>query len=160
MNIRMMKAEDISEVAAIEAACFSMPWSEQAFADSLAMPEALFLVAEEESAKKQKRIAGYAGCYLTAGEGEITNVAVALEYRRRGIAEGIIKKLIRMAAERDAGQIFLEVRESNRAALLLYQKCGFKKMGIRRNFYERPKENAVVMVYDCNLPTFSCVSLS
>lgn len=144
ISIRMMTTEDISQVAAIEAASFSVPWSEQAFAESLAMPEALFLIVELDGA-----VVGYIGCYLTAGEGEITNVAVAPEYRCRGIAEGMIKKLIRMAVERGAGQIFLEVRESNEAARLLYQKCGFEKIGIRRNFYEKPQENAVVMVYGC-----------
>lgn len=144
INICMMTTEDISQVAAIEAASFSMPWSQQAFAESLAMPEAIFLTAETDDV-----VVGYIGCYLTAGEGEITNVAVAPTYRRRGIAETLLKEMLDELAKKEASQVFLEVREYNEAAIALYEKCGFARIGMRKNFYEKPREDAVIMVRGC-----------
>lgn len=83
--------------------------------------------------------------YYAAGEGDITNVAVAPEYRRKGLAQRIIAEFERLLPN-DAENIFLEVRESNAPAIELYKKCGFEKISVRKNFYANPCENAIVMM--------------
>lgn len=82
--------------------------------------------------------------YSAFGEGDITNVAVLPEYRRRGLAQRLIAEFERLLPE-DAEEIFLEVRESNAPAAALYEKCGFERLSVRKNFYTEPCENAVVM---------------
>ena len=123
---------------------FTMPWSEQSFADSLKQEEALFLVAEEEG-----RGFGYIGIYLSFDEGEITNVSVDGVQRNRGIGNALVEQLKKEAKERKVERIFLEVRVSNEPAIHLYEKQGFEKVGSRKNFYEKPREDAWVMM--CSL---------
>ncbi|MBQ6181820.1 MAG: ribosomal protein S18-alanine N-acetyltransferase [Ruminococcus sp.] len=82
--------------------------------------------------------------YHAVGEGDITSVAVHPDYRRRGLAESLIKEFER-SLPADTESIFLEVRESNAPAIALYEKCGFIRLAVRRNFYDSPRENAVVM---------------
>lgn len=82
--------------------------------------------------------------YYAVGEGDITNVAVHPDHRRRGLAQQLIAEFEQILPE-DAQEIFLEVRESNLAALSLYEKCGFERLAVRKNFYSNPCENAVVM---------------
>ncbi|MBE6862566.1 MAG: ribosomal-protein-alanine N-acetyltransferase [Ruminococcus sp.] len=82
--------------------------------------------------------------YSAFGEGDITNVAVSPVYRRQGLAVRLINELERLLPD-DAEEIFLEVRESNIPAISLYEKCGFERLSIRKNFYDNPCENAVVM---------------
>ncbi len=141
MMIREMTASDIDAVAALEAELFSMPWSAQGFADTLCREDVLFLVACEDDS-----LLGYVGVYCTADEGEITNVAVAQTARRRGIGQELLRHLIDQLAQRGIGRIVLEVRVSNDPAIRLYEKQGFVTMGKRKNFYEKPTEDAYVMV--------------
>lgn len=141
--IRKMSNQDIPEVAAIERECFSMPWSEKSFEDSLALSYAHFYIAESGD-----RIAGYVGLYNVADEGDITNIAVLPQYRRKGIASRLISEVIRFSEELGIRAINLEVRESNKNAISLYTKNGFKNVGIRKNFYEKPVENAIIMVLE------------
>ncbi len=138
--VRPMEEQDLSQVAAIEQEAFSTPWSLQSFRDSLGLPHAIFLIAEYEG-----EIAGYCGCYQSIEEGEITNVAVKRDFRRRGIARTLLEKLFRECRSRGIGSILLEVRAGNRAAIGLYESLGFEQAGIRRNFYEKPREDAVIM---------------
>lgn len=141
MKIRRMKKEDIREAAQIEREIFSVPWSEQSFYDAIEMEQTIFLTAEEEG-----RVAGYLGMYLAADEGEITNVAVHKDCRRRHIGRALLMQALTEAAERGADTIFLEVRCSNAPAIALYEQMGFKICGTRRGFYEKPREDACVMV--------------
>ena len=106
--IRSMTAEDAAKVASLEAEIFSQPWSENAFLDSLCLPDTIFLVAEESGV-----IQGYIGMYLAADEGEITNVAVNPACRRRGIGEGLLTEMKKRAADHKIARIVLEVRVSN-----------------------------------------------
>jgi len=135
-----MKNEDADAVAMIEQECFSLPWSKEALLASMAQSYSYFVVAKTED-----DIAGYGAIYVVAGEGEIINIAVKGEYRRCGIGEAIVKDLLQEGKKRQAEKVFLEVRESNVAAIALYERCGFEKQGIRKNFYEKPTENAVIM---------------
>ena len=82
--------------------------------------------------------------YSAVGEGDITSVAVSPEYRRRGLAARLIGEFERLLPD-DTESIFLEVRESNASAIALYEKCGFERISVRKNFYTQPRENAVVM---------------
>ena len=138
--IRRMQMEDLPEVCVIEKDNFSLPWSEDSFLESLEKDYTVFLVAliEEE-------IAGYVGCYCVAGTGEITNVAVKASHRRKGIGGMLLEKLYEEGSALDTSEYFLEVRESNETAIALYARQGFVKEGIRKNFYEKPVENAVIM---------------
>lgn len=144
MLIRKMEEQDISQVAQIERENFSMPWSEKAFSDSLSQEEALFLVAEEEG-----RVLGYIGVYISLDEGEITNVSVDQNQRKKGIGNALVEQLKKAAAEKMVERIFLEVRVSNEPAIHLYEKQGFEKVGCRKGFYEKPREDAWVMM--CSL---------
>ncbi len=138
--IRKMQREDLPEVCEIEKDNFSLPWSEKSFLDSMERCDTVFLVAVIG-----EEVAGYLGCYCVAGEGEITNVAVKSSHRRQGFGGKLLEKLYVDAAALNTKEFFLEVRESNTSAIALYSSQGFVKEGIRKNFYEMPVENAVIM---------------
>ena len=138
--IRKMQPEDLAEVCKIEKDNFSLPWSEKSFLESMEREDTVFLVALED-----EEVAGYIVCYCIAGAGEITNVAVKDSHRRKGIGRKLLQKLYEEGVALDTREYFLEVRESNEAAIGLYLRQGFVKEGIRKNFYEKPVENAVIM---------------
>lgn len=138
--IRPIQEKDLPQISRIEAKIFSDPWSEQAFQESIHLEYTLFLAAECEG-----EIAGYCGCYLSLDEAEITNVAVKEECRGQGIAKAMLQELLRQGIVRGAKSFFLEVRAGNRPAICLYEKMGFEHSGVRRNFYEHPREDAYIM---------------
>lgn len=138
--IRRMEARDLAQVSANEALCFSMPWSLRAFSDVLAREEMIFLVAEEEG-----RIVGHCGVTNVLGEGNITNVAVHPDYRKRGIGRKMLARLLQEGRKAGITAFTLEVREGNKEAVYLYEKAGFVTEGVRRGFYDKPKENALIM---------------
>ena len=148
MTIRKMTAEDVEAVAGLEAQIFSMPWSVQGFADTLCREDVLFLVAREA-----EELLGYVGVYCAADEGEITNVAVAQAARRQGVGGALLDALIEALAAREIFRIVLEVRVSNEPAIGLYGQRGFQIVGTRKNFYEKPTEDAYVMVREPEVPT-------
>ena len=138
--VRKMQTEDLTEVCRIEKENFSLPWSEKSFLESMERKDTVFLTA-----LIGEEVAGYIGCYCIAGTGEITNVAVKSTHRRKGIGGMLLEKLYEEGAALKTCEFFLEVRESNEAAIALYSRQGFAKEGIRKNFYEKPIENAVIM---------------
>lgn len=140
MILRKMEPEDVEKVADIEARNFSMPWSKNSFADAVQNENALYVVAADND-----KVLGYAGAWCVFGEAEITNVCVDVNARRCGVGTRLMKYLIEMGRQRECDVYFLEVRESNDKAIALYERLGFKKIGTRKNFYERPVENALVM---------------
>ena len=125
MEIRRMSEADVFDVAAIEAKVFSQPWSEQGFRDALAMNHVIFLVAEEAGS-----ILGYCGMYMALDEGEITNVAISEACRNRGYGEQLVTELM---------------QQGRKHGIRLYQKLGFSVLGTRKNFYEKPSEDAYIM---------------
>lgn len=141
IGIRRMTAEDVSAAAALELECFSEPWSERAYEDTLANENALYLVAEG----RDGILAGMCGLLDILGEGDISNVAVREEFRRRGIAERMLSELLARGRERGITGFTLEVRASNAAAIRLYEKLGFACEGRRKNFYEKPREDALIL---------------
>ena len=140
--IEPMKHENVDEVAAIEAACFSTPWSKNAFADAVDSQNYEYIVALDGS---NGNVVGYAGMQVVLDEAEITNIAVDEQYRKRGIAGKLIESLEILCDRRDVKYLHLEVRQSNAVARSLYTKCGFEIDGMRKNFYQKPTENAVLM---------------
>ena len=143
IEITTLKEQHLDEVAALENISFSEPWSRDAFADTINNEEFLYLVALFEG-----KVVGYAGCVIALDEGNITNIAVDINYRRMGIADELMKQLRLLLAKKDVRCIFLEVRESNEAAKALYRGCGYEEIGIRKNFYRKPQENAIIMKLD------------
>lgn len=140
MRVRRMTEEDCTQVAEIEAENFSMPWSRMDFLKAVQSPEYLYLVAEENG-----EILGYCGCIIVLDEAEIPNVCVCKSARKQGIGRNMLQKLLGEAKKRNVTVLYLEVRQSNAAAQALYRQLGFEEIGIRKNFYERPQENAVLM---------------
>ncbi len=143
MIIRSMMQEDVAGVAALEAELFSVPWSQAAFEDTIPREEVLFFVAGEGD-----ELLGYIGVTMTAQEGEITNVAVASEARRGGVGTALLMRLKEELYKRGIFRIVLEVRVSNMPAIRLYEKIGFSIVGTRKRFYEKPTEDAYVMVLE------------
>ncbi len=139
-QVMPMAKEHIKSIAEIEEKCFSIPWSEKSLADELENENAHFLVAIFEG-----RVIGYIGIIEICGEADITNVAVLPEYRRCRIGEMLLNSAEEGAKQRNCESITLEVRVSNEAAISLYNKNGYKQAGIRKGFYEKPKEDALLM---------------
>lgn len=140
LQIHDMKKENLEQVAAIERNSFSMPWSLKSFEETLDNPNAFYIVAEENG-----QVAGYCGAYLVLDEADVNQVAVLSSCRNRGIGKKIMKALLQRLEEAGAAAVTLEVRQSNKAAIALYESLGFVTEGIRKNFYEKPVEDALIM---------------
>jgi len=132
----------VAEVAAIESACFSDPWSEASFRQAVDNPGVFFRVATDGAAGP---VVGYVVAWFAAGEGEIANVAVAPAVRGRGIGGLLLDAAIAAASEHGAEALYLDVRESNARARALYGSRGFVEVGRRRRYYRRPSEDAIVL---------------
>lgn len=140
LTIRCMEPEDVPAVAKLEAETFSVPWSEKAFLEEVEREDRLFVVA-----CVGETVAGYMGLISSFDEADITNVAVDSSLRRSGIAENMLKIAMKWAGERGINAFTLEVRAGNEGAIALYEKLGFVSEGIRKNFYEKPTEDALIM---------------
>lgn len=140
ITIDKLKPEDISEVSRIEEESFSMPWSAEDFARLVDTPDTLYLVAYADGAA-----AGCCGVTNISGDGDINNVVVDSKYRGRGIAQLLLKELLIQGEEMGIADFTLEVRVSNEAAIHVYEKLGFRSEGIRPGFYEKPREDAMIM---------------
>lgn len=143
MMIRRMEKRDLLQVEAIETALFSDAWSEQGFEDTLNSPYVISLVAIDEA---EDMILGYIIMYVSFEEGEISNVAVAKSGQNRGIGSALMQANLEKGLEESVTRFILEVRVSNTPAIALYKKFGFTEIGIRRDFYEKPREDALIMV--------------
>lgn len=132
--------EHLGEIAALEALCFSEPWSEHAL-ELLLGDDATGFVCLEEG-----HVLAYGGMLVVPYEGQITNVAVHSNARRKGLGRKIVEALVYEAEVRGLEQVALEVRASNEAAIALYKSLGFRVEGRRRGFYRHPTEDALVML--------------
>lgn len=141
-SIREMQSSDLEKVTALEAACFSMPWKYKDFEECLRNPNRVYLLAETD----RQEVIG--GCMLTeiAGEGDISNVAVAEHFRGQGIAAALLQRLLEYGRDTYGINAFtLEVRSKNTPAIRLYESAGFQSEGVRPNFYDKPKDDAIIM---------------
>ena len=141
VRIVPMTAEHLDEVAELERLCFSTPWSRNMLAEELDNALSAMLVALDEAG----HVAGYAGLQVILDEGYITNVAVRPDCRRQGVAGQILQVFLDFAQAQGLAFLTLEVRASNQAAILLYGSRGFRGMGRRKNYYEHPREDAIIM---------------
>jgi [ribosomal protein S18]-alanine N-acetyltransferase len=140
MTITDVKPQHLNEIQEIENACFSLPWHRSALEKQMCADNCVFLAALDESGS----VMGYIGLMYVLDEGYISNVAVSPQYRRRGVADALIEALTERTKSFLAF-VTLEVRESNHAAKYLYTKHGFETVGKRKNYYDRPKEDALLM---------------
>ncbi len=144
-----MTSEDLAEVMRIEEVSFSTPWSKGMFLTELRdNPFSNLLVARGPARPGEHprgRVVGYCCFWLLFGEVHIMNLAVDPASRREGIARRLVEDVLRVSRENRVSSVHLEVRKSNDAARLLYEHLGFKAVGIRRNYYDRPREDALLM---------------
>ncbi|MBK5252868.1 MAG: ribosomal protein S18-alanine N-acetyltransferase [Peptostreptococcaceae bacterium] len=141
MNIRLAVSEDIDDIVNVENKCFTTPWSKNSIKREIEINElATLIVADVDG-----MVVGYLGIWFVLDEGDITNVSVLPEYRRRSIATKLLEQVIEIAKTKGTNALSLEVRESNVAGIKLYEKFGFKNLGIRKNYYEDNGENAIIM---------------
>ena len=129
------------QIEEIEQQCFSCPWTMDQLRSQLSDDRHVFLAAVEESGA----VLGYVGMMFVLDEGYISNVAVAPAYRRQGVADALISALMTRAEELALAFVTLEVRAGNEPAKALYAKHGFVPVGRRKNYYDLPKEDAILM---------------
>ena len=139
--IRDVESAHIPQIEALEQACFSLPWTAEALASQLKDAQHEFIAAVDA----EGRVLGYVGMMFVLDEGYISNVAVGPDYRRQGIADALIDRLCELCGEHALAFVSLEVRAGNVPAIALYDKHGFERVGLRKNYYERPKEDALIM---------------
>ena len=142
MNYKLvpMDRSHLAGVAELERMCFSAPWNEAMLEEELYNDTASFIVAEGEDGQ----VLGYAGLHVILGEGYIDNVAVRPTCRRQGIADRLLDVFCRFG-QANLAFLTLEVRPSNTAAVALYEKHGFREAGRRKDYYENPKEDALLL---------------
>ncbi len=140
-SLSVSETEDrhINDIVKIEKQCFSHPWTKENLISAKENHTCFFVYELDEKA------VGYVGISAILDEGYITNIAVLPEYRRKGIATALLNKLECFAKEKMLSFISLEVRKSNASAISLYEKFGYKTEGCRKNFYDSPKEDALIM---------------
>ncbi len=143
MKIREMTIKDCDTVSLIEKETFSMPWSRDNFEGSVLQENYCLLVTVSD--EDDSDILGYCCFYYVLDEAEIPNVCVRKDMRGKGIAFEMMSELLRRAKALDVKDMYLEVRTSNEPARALYRKLGFRDVGVRKGFYELPKEDAVIM---------------
>ena len=136
---RKMTAEDVPFISRLEEETFSMPWSADSFLEMISKEDARYYVAEDDG-----RLLGGCGVLMIAGEGNITNVAIAPEARNRGIGTALLRHLMAEGDREGLTAYTLEVRVSNAAAIHVYEKLGFVSAGVRPGFYEKPVEDALI----------------
>lgn len=140
--VRSMHAEDVDAVSRIEAATFSTPWSADTFRSLLDRPGAELHVLEHP----EEGVVGYAVLWCILDQGELANIAIAEPHRGRGLGSDLLGRMMDLARERGVKSLYLEVRASNDEAAALYRRFGFAEIGARKDYYERPREDAVMMM--------------
>jgi ribosomal-protein-alanine N-acetyltransferase len=145
--LRDMIAADLATVVAIEDASYSVPWSESTFRGLLRRRDAEMVVAVVGDV-----VIGYAAFWCVVDQGELGNVAVSAQWRGRGLGARLVEEVVGRAARRGIVEVFLEVRPTNTVARRLYERLGFVAVGRRRNYYQRPVEDALVLRRPVRLP--------
>ena len=140
--LRIATAGDVADVAAMERACYSDPWPASSFATLSTNDRVFFVVAR---AADSDALLGFAIAWYVMDEGELANLAVAPETRRRGIGQALLHAVTSDALGRGTAELYLEVRESNSAARRLYEAAGFEQVGRRKRYYRQPEEDALIL---------------
>ena len=142
VRIVPMTRDHLDEAAALERVCFTTPWSRNMLAEELDNDASAYLAALDA---EDGSLVGYAGLLVVVDEGYITNIAVRPESRRAGVASALLDVFVRFAEGNRLAFLTLEVRASNYGAIALYGSRGFRGVGRRPNYYEHPKEDAIIM---------------
>ena len=137
-KIRMMKKEDIPTIMILEKKLFSTSWEEEMFIEEIEKQYAYVMEIKD-------KIIGYICGWKLLDEFNITNIAIALDYQRKGFGKTLVQFLMSKLLDEKCFKFFLEVRESNHAAIKLYEKLGFIVIGSRKNYYHSPEEDAMVL---------------
>ncbi len=139
--------EDVKRIAELESMIFPDAWTSKSIGDTLAQKQAFVVVAEVDNmtARQNGAIVGYCIVYHVLDEAEIARIGVDTEFRRRGLGKGLLDFTCECCREMQIEQLLLDVRESNLVARAFYEKYGFETDGIRKNFYEKPREDAILM---------------
>lgn len=140
INYVLMDESHVLQIAELEKLCFSDPWSVNSITYELTNPLSTWFVAVDGD-----RVVGYIGSQAVMDEADIMNVAVDPDYRRQGVAQGLIDHLVEVLKTKGVVCLFLEVRASNESAINLYDKNGFLQVGCRKNYYHNPKEDALIL---------------
>lgn len=141
IRITTMEAAHIPQIAALEAASFSAPWDEASIRRELENPLALWLAAVDSGGT----LLGYVGSQSCFEEADVLNLCVAPEARRRGVGEALMRELEKRLPPKGVEKITLEVRASNDPAIALYEKLGYARVGLRKSYYEKPREDALIL---------------
>lgn len=142
ITVRILQPDEFSLAAELESLTLEEAWSAEAISETVAANGCYVGAFQNET------FLGHGGFTFAADEGYITNIAVSSAARRKGIGTAIIQELLEKAVQQNLSFLSLEVRESNAAAIKLYEKCGFTVRGVRPKFYKNPTENAVIMTKD------------
>lgn len=140
IKIERMKEEHLDELSEIEKESFSEPWSKESLRDELDNKNAYFIVA-----KQDEKVVAYVGLYNICSEGYITNIVVREDYRGKSIGSELMLNILKFAQDNKLKFLTLEVRKSNKLAVKFYNKFKFDSEGVRKNFYRRPREDAIIM---------------
>lgn len=144
ITITPMEPEHLAQIAALEVLCFSDPWPESILVHELQNPLSLWLCAVDGDT-----VAGYIGSQTVLGESDMMNIAVHPDYRRRGVGRALVLALCKaLRKQMVASALTLEVRDSNVPAIALYESLGFEQIGLRKNYYQHPKEDARILRKD------------
>lgn len=143
MQVRISRPKDLETLVQIESLSFPDPWTKQSFDDMFAMPTTVCLVAEEDDT-----ILGYAFLMVAYDQLELLKIAVRPELRKRGVGACLMESMFSYAKENEMTAILLEVRSKNEAAISLYERFGFTRCGIRKDYYKNPSDNAVMMWFE------------
>ena len=138
-----MVQEDADGVARVEAACMPVPWSRQSFWEEASHTDAYYLIARDVD--RDNLIVAYAGCWVLANEGHITNAAVDPDYQGQGLGRRLMNELTSRVKALGVDSMTLEVRPSNTVAINLYTSLGFRSVGQRPKYYTNPVEAAEIM---------------
>ena len=141
-RIRLMEDADVDRVAALESSAFTIPWKATTFRNLLDRPGAVVLVLEAPLVP----VAGYAVLWCIKDQGELANIAVVPELRDRGLGAYLLDQVLVVARDRGVRTLYLEVRGSNARARFIYASRGFEEIGMRRDYYEKPREDARVLM--------------
>lgn len=140
IHIRPMRTEDVPAISKLEEAAFTMPWSAQDFLNMVDREGSLYVTA-----LSGEEVIGCCGVTNACGDGDINNVVVAEAWRGCGVGKHMLSALMELGREIGIENYTLEVRVSNSPAIKLYESLGFESAGIRPNFYEKPREDALIM---------------
>ncbi len=142
VDVRGMRVEDVDEVVCIESEAFTSPWQRETFLDLLDRDQVDLLVATLSG----EGVIGYAVLWCILDQGELANVALKPAFRGRGLGTRLVERVIEVGRERSIETLYLEVRASNSRAIELYRRLGFEDAGRRRDYYNSPREDALVMM--------------